>query len=271
MGGYFQPSLRVNVDITLPGKFNQVTLSIQHLDMALASGSVFSKTLQTITTTKLDELARQRLAFEKNYASLLQSTSTENDPLKRLFLLVDGAKVCLRVQTTPSKNGVRGRVVAGSTVNTHLETDLNNLDRFLEQARYDSSVSPKVLDNWEALIRQYLSIQSTKYQYADLYGKLVTEWLASEKGTSADGDVEMGESFEELPGAKKMDSRAAWEKVVFDPARGFRRRLGQAQEPRQPGLLRADGPRPPRGHSRAPCCRRRTACRLPRRSRTARR
>ncbi|CAO2650340.1 Nn.00g016320.m01.CDS01 [Neocucurbitaria sp. VM-36] len=188
--------------------------------MATSSGSVFSETLQTITTTKLEELAKQRIAFEEEYAALKSLAEAEKDPLKRVLLLVDGTKSCLGIKTSgkKSKDGQSGRVVNGGTGNARLETDLKNLDRFLEQARFDPSVSAKVLDDWEKTLLQYLSVQSTKYQYADLYGKLVTEWLSSEKGTPVDGNVEMTESFEELPGAKKLAARAEWEKNVFEPA-----------------------------------------------------
>jgi len=173
----------------------------------MAPGSVFSETLQTITTTKLEELAQQRTAFDKDHTALLAAVEAEQDPLKRLVLLVDGTKSCLGVKTS-SRKSKDGR----------LETDLKNLDRFLEQARFDPSVSAKVLEGWEATLQQYLSVQSTKYKFADLYGKLVTEWLSSEKTAAPDGDVEMTESFEELPGAKKLAARAEWEKSVFEPA-----------------------------------------------------
>lgn len=134
-----------------------------------SSGSVFSETLQTITSTKLEELSQQRVAFEKAYAALLTAAQAEQDPLKRLILLVDGAKSCLGVKTTVRKNkddGRLGRVISGSISNKRLEIDLKNLDRFLEQARYDPSVSPKVLQDWENSILQYLAVQSSKYQYA---------------------------------------------------------------------------------------------------------
>ncbi|KAF2131450.1 hypothetical protein P153DRAFT_365035 [Dothidotthia symphoricarpi CBS 119687] len=184
-----------------------------------SSGSVFSETLQTITTTKLEELAKQRAAFDEQYAALLAAAKAENYAVKRLEVLVDGIKACLGVKTVACKANDRrpGPVVSGGTRNVQLETDLKNLDRFLEQARYDPSVSPKVLEDWETTLLQYLSVQDVKFQYADLYGKLVTEWLSSEKSALADGDVEMAESFEELPGTKKLEARAEWEKVVFEP------------------------------------------------------
>jgi hypothetical protein len=186
------------------------------------SGSVFSQTLQTITTTKLEELAQQRVAFDKDYASLLEAAKSEKDPLTRLISLADATKSCLGVKTSKkkSKDGRPGRIISGGTRNTLLETDLKNLDRFLEQAKFDPSVSTKVLEDWEKILLQYLSVQASKFQYADLYGKLVTEWLSSEKptSTSTDEDVEMQESFEEVPGAKKLAARTEWEKSVFEPA-----------------------------------------------------
>ncbi|EAT85734.2 hypothetical protein SNOG_07083 [Parastagonospora nodorum SN15] len=184
------------------------------------SGSVFSQTLQTITTTKLEELAQQRIAFDKDYAALIVAAKAEQDPLKRLISLADATKSCLGIKTSncKSKDGRPGRIITGGTRNSRLETDLKNLDRFVEQAKFDPSVSVKVLENWEKTLFQYLSIQASKFQYADLYGKLVTEWLSSEKPSQSDGDVEMKESFEELPGAKKLAARSQWERSVFEPA-----------------------------------------------------
>jgi hypothetical protein len=184
-----------------------------------SSGSVLSATLQTITNAKLEELAKQRAVYDEQYASILSGAAAIKDPLEQLVYLVDKAKPCLGVKTETRKNnsGQPGRVIAGFA-NSRVETDLKNLDRFLEQARYDPSISPKVLEDWKKCILQYLSVQSTKYQYAALYANLVTEWLSSEKTSLPDGDVEMGESFEEVPGVKKMEARSEWEKAVFDPA-----------------------------------------------------
>lgn len=151
----------------------------------MASGSVFSETLQTITNTKLEELAKQRQSFEEAYATLLHAVETEQDRLKRLVLLLDGTKSCLNVKTEPSKakTGRLGRVIGGGTRNARLDADLKNIDRFIEQAQFDPSISEKVFENWQDSLLQYLSVQSSKFQYADLYGKLVTEWLSSEKKT----------------------------------------------------------------------------------------
>ncbi|EUC47463.1 hypothetical protein COCMIDRAFT_90146 [Bipolaris oryzae ATCC 44560] len=187
--------------------------------MANFSGSVFGETLQTITSTKLEELAKQRISFEDKYARLLDSVKSEKDALKRVGILLDGLKECLGVQIVKdSKDAGAVHVIISGTRNTGLETDLRNLHRFIEQARFDPSVSSKVVLDWEKKLLEYLSIQSTKFQYANLYGKLVTEWLSSEKSTNNDGDIEMAESFEEVPGAKKLATCAEWERDVFQEA-----------------------------------------------------
>jgi hypothetical protein len=109
----------------------------------LASGSVFSETLKTITATKLEELAQLRVAFEKKYVALLIAVKAEQDPQKRLLLFMDGTKSCLgvKISSRRTKDGRSGRVVSGGTRNPRLETDLKNVDRLLEQARFDPSVS----------------------------------------------------------------------------------------------------------------------------------
>lgn len=186
----------------------------------MTSGSVFSGTLQTITSAKLEELSNHHSTFQKQHATLLSAAKEERDPLRRLIQVVNDTKLCLGVKTTSANaNGSRpGRVITGGTRNSRLETDLMNVDRFLDQARFDPSVSPDVLKEWEEKLMRHVTIQATKFQYASLYGKLVTEWLSSEQTGVAVGDVGMSDSFEELPSVKKLEARREWEKSVFEPA-----------------------------------------------------
>ena len=43
-----------------------------------------------------------------------------------------------------------------------------------------------MLANWEKLLIRQLDMQALQYQYAWLYGELVTEWLSSDKEKEAD-------------------------------------------------------------------------------------
>ncbi|KAF2747295.1 hypothetical protein M011DRAFT_494446 [Sporormia fimetaria CBS 119925] len=177
-------------------------------------------TLHTITKTKLEELAKQRAIFDEECTALLSAASAEKDPLQRLRLLSHGAKACLRVKAVPmatTSSSQKGH----SSPHEQLETDFRNLDRFLEQAHHDPSMSSSwagILGTWEKTIRQYLSVQSSRYAYADLYGQMVTEWLSSENTGMPSRKRKADDSFEELPGNERLESRASWEKVVFESA-----------------------------------------------------
>jgi hypothetical protein len=148
------------------------------------SSSVFSETLQEITTTKLSELSRRRTIFEDQKAALLAEIQIQTDQKHRLSILSEGLKQCFAVKTAKRKRGDRrggpGRIVRGSTDDPSLEILLKNFDRFLEQARYDPSVSSKMMEDWENTLKKRLDVQSLKYQYAALYGQLVTEWLSTD-------------------------------------------------------------------------------------------
>lgn len=188
-----------------------------------SSGGVFSDTLQTITTTKLIELSKKRGIFEDQKASLLAAAQLEADQKKRLRLLVDGVKKSFAVKTAPRENdrrGGAGRIISGSTNDPRLEVMLKNVERFLEQARYDPSISSKLLTDWELTLTEQLNIQGLKYQYATLYGELVTEWLQSEHVIApADDSSENSDDFEDVNIRKEERDagRTEWEGLVFEP------------------------------------------------------
>jgi len=188
-----------------------------------SSRSVFSETLQSITTTKLEELSKKRAIFEDQKAQIHRDAELETDELKKLRLILNGVKKCFSVKTTTRKGsagqGYAGSIISRSTNDPRLKVKLKNIERFLEQARYDPSVSSKLLRDWEDSLIQALNVQSLKYQYASLYGGLVTEWLSADKASmaSSGGDSEMSEGFEEIVSREWLESRAEWERSVFEP------------------------------------------------------
>ncbi|KAK0120599.1 hypothetical protein ONS96_010803 [Cadophora gregata f. sp. sojae] len=186
------------------------------------TSTVFSETLQSITTTKLSELSKKRSVFEEHKALLLQSTHSQTDQKQRLAILVEGVKKCFAIQSPPKKRGGRrgavGRNVYGSTSDPNLEVLVKNLERFLDQAKYDPSISSKLLRDWEVTLVKKLNVQSLKYQYATLYGELVTEWLHAEKASSLPDNIsETSEGFEKIMPATRDEARIGWEKLVFEP------------------------------------------------------
>ncbi|KAL2070379.1 hypothetical protein VTL71DRAFT_13405 [Oculimacula yallundae] len=184
------------------------------------ASTVFSETLQSITTTKLTELSKKRSIFEESKSSLLVATQGQSDQKERLKTLVAGVRKCFALKAAPRDRGDR----QGSTVqivhtanDPKLEVLLKNLERFLDQAKYDPTISSKLLQNWEDSLLKRLNVQSLKYQYASLYGELVTEWLRAERSSIPDNISETSEGFEKIKPAQRDESRTAWEKLVFEP------------------------------------------------------
>ena len=181
--------------------------------MANPADNLYSQTLLGITTAKLEQLAKKRDSFENRYAGVIAKTNAESDDLEKVRTLSEGLKVTFGASIS------NGQIVRGSTNNLRMETDLKNFDRFLAQARYDPSISAKAVKQWQEALMRHLEVQSLKYLYADLYGRLTTEWLSSKQKVipqASSDDVDM-EDFEHVAGTKRIDSRVEWERSVSTP------------------------------------------------------
>ena len=180
-----------------------------------SNGSVYSQTLRDITKTKLDELAKKRASFESQRRQITAAAENEKNAVQQVSLVAKGMKACFAVST------LEDRVVRGSSSNPRLEIDLKNLDRFVAQARYDPSISSKILEQWQQTLSRHFDFQSSKFEYASLYGNLTTEWVSA-KSKSMSAPVTGGEDtemddFEHVSTGKRLDSRVNWERSVFEP------------------------------------------------------
>lgn len=146
------------------------------------SGSVFSDTLRDITNTKLDELSKRRASFEKKKASVLEPLHHLADPVERLEHLNAGVRHCFGINADK-----QGKVIKSDS-HPQISAKLSNLDRFLAQARHDPSVSAKLLGDWEKELLRHLDTQSLKFEYATLYGRLVTEWLSGDQNAKTESE-----------------------------------------------------------------------------------
>ncbi|GAB7323620.1 hypothetical protein MBLNU13_g07107t1 [Cladosporium sp. NU13] len=185
----------------------------------MATDSVFSQTLQAITTAKLSELSNKRATFDTRHGATINSLHTESDLLIRVTTLLEGVKHCFNIDTTTNDHSNQ----RNQDQSQQLEIDLRRLERFLEQARVDPSLTGGILTKWEETLNRHLDVQSQRYQYATLYGQLVTEWLSPDKKQDAttavpSADVEMGDGFEELPGKNRLEAREQFENTVFTSA-----------------------------------------------------
>lgn len=173
----------------------------------MPSFTALSQSMHHITASKLSDLAEQRDGFEAVKNEILNAVSREPDQSETVRILLNA----FREHEIP--DGPAG-----------LST--KNVRRFLDQCQHDSSVPPSLLEEWQNKLKRALDIQSRKYEYASLFGRLVTEWLenpndaAAARGVPQNGmDIDSGDSFEQVGRAEMHKQRQAWESLVFKESR----------------------------------------------------
>ncbi|KAL1868296.1 hypothetical protein Daus18300_006020 [Diaporthe australafricana] len=160
----------------------------------MASSDILSQTLLSITNTKLAQLNKQKDDYNNKKGLLVDQADAQSDSNKRVLELVEGIK------DLPS--------MTSSAVNPMIS--LENLDRFIQQARHDPAVTDSFVEEHESLVRNELQVQSNRYAFASLYGRLVNEWI------SADKDQEQAASSSTGREEARVQ-RATWEEYVFVP------------------------------------------------------
>ncbi|KAJ5738035.1 hypothetical protein N7493_001190 [Penicillium malachiteum] len=176
------------------------------------ASSEYSQTLQHITDAKLEELSIKRQIFLERKVSALQTAESLVSPIEKIRALSNGVKSCFNITIKD------GRVVIGSSNHRQLEIYIANLDRFLQQAEYDTAISPDMTERWHQSLLRYLEIQTVKYEYATLFAQLTMEWLSVKKNRNSQPLATSHFDFEKLASTAKTESRQAWEKLVFTPA-----------------------------------------------------
>ncbi|KAK1991365.1 hypothetical protein LX36DRAFT_735741 [Colletotrichum falcatum] len=166
--------------------------------------SVLSKTLQSITVTKIRELEKQRAQHEGRKSKILQEADRHLSQPERIGCLLRGVKE-LYSNENDGDSGV------------------DNIKSLLAQSKYDASVPPHMLQSSEDLLRSKLDVQSHKLSMAHLYSSLVTEWMnpgePMEGTSSAAASAEQESSFEVVDRQKERLQSLCdqFEKIVFTP------------------------------------------------------
>ncbi|EKG12094.1 Reverse transcriptase [Macrophomina phaseolina MS6] len=175
------------------------------------SGGAVTSTLRHVTDRKLAKLAEHQKSFEAQKAELLHACATESDAAEKVRILMAGFK----------RNGIPY---------SQGEASAKNIERFLEQARHDPSVSATLLQDWRAWLEQSLDMHTDKYNYADLFGRLVTEWIenpsdamdelnahsAAAATTHSRPPSDEAESFDMIGREEMHEQRKMLEKFIFN-------------------------------------------------------
>jgi hypothetical protein len=178
--------------------------------------SVLSQTLQSITTTKIRELRKQRDAFETRKAKVLEDYARAKDHEAGIRVLLAGLGVSDMSDVPAPTTGV-------VLINHHSQDpELKNIHRFLDQSCYDPSISSSMLQDFAAGLRLRLDQQSRKFDYADLYSRLLLEWLhpsgnpiAASPTTDESGSLDG--AFQLVEKDRLQQLRDKFEAVVFEP------------------------------------------------------
>ena len=175
-----------------------------------SSQSVLSDTLQSITVTKIAELEKQRNAYNSSKEKLYDYVAHDVEDVRgRLSKLLKG------VENLP------GDLDYSSDINNN---DIHNITRWVEQSKFDPSVSEDKLLDYERQLRSRLDRRSRKLDLTHLYSRLLTEWIGTP--TSADSEAnslensDSEESFELVKDTQKARLDALSQKfaeVVFEP------------------------------------------------------
>ncbi|KAF1984096.1 hypothetical protein K402DRAFT_396031 [Aulographum hederae CBS 113979] len=176
--------------------------------------SVVSQTLQAINATKVKELEKQTKIFQEHKVKILEAADKAPDCLSRLEILLSGidwlgdyseqGNEKLRLDTQTFRyNAFR----------------VEHFRQYLEQARYDPSISPELLESFEKIIRDCYTQQDRRFDFANLYSKLLAEWSDQSAGPIAEiSDTDsLDGSFELVERDRLQKLRDKFTSVAFTP------------------------------------------------------
>ncbi|KAJ5480218.1 hypothetical protein N7530_005727 [Penicillium desertorum] len=199
----------------------------------MASGAL-PQTLMSITATKISELSKQRVLFDRRKTEILAVANAAPDLRTRAQALLDGIsrlkgyskdsldKDDLDLDADSSDEESEDTLTSRGVGRLQLE-DHTNIRRFLLQSRHDPSVSQAALQDRITQLEKELRYLEIKHEHGAFYSKLVTEWLSELDGSmistadetkSTDSDP----SFESVGRAEMYEQRATWETLVFTAA-----------------------------------------------------
>ena len=129
-----------------------------------------SQTVLSLTQSKARELEKQRKTYETDRTALLQSAKDHSNVHERVDLILSALVNDLQPQAS------KDPMVA-------------NISRWMQQARYDSSITEDMLKGFEKHLLQRLETRSSKLAMADLYSRLLMEWVNALSGKDKDGNA----------------------------------------------------------------------------------
>lgn len=174
----------------------------------MAGSSFLSQTLQSITTTKMQEQDKRRKTFETRKAKLVESAEASADDRTKLAILLSGFR-----DLSSSNKGVW-------YVDEDRKNLVQNVGRYLEQSSRDPSMSSAVLRQFERDMHQKLGQESQRFSFADLYYRLLSEWTDAKSAPIVESErkeEDLDGSFEYIQKYTLQNLKDKFSSVVFTP------------------------------------------------------
>lgn len=182
--------------------------------------SAVVSTLHHVTEKKLEKLDEQRNKFSAKRAKIIATSDSKESLADKVKTLLEGCEK-LNITIDQQRSGVSVK---------------NVKQHFLEQAKHDPSVSPAILEQWRQKVLHDLEIQGLKYEYASLFGRLVTEWIENPNDTNGTAttttqhegdDASSTTSFERVGREEMHEQRKEWEEYAFTAKHTDQQRIEQ--------------------------------------------
>jgi hypothetical protein len=173
-----------------------------------AESKLLSQTLQSITATKKHEQDRRRNAFEDSKSKVFEAIAHNPNDRARV-------EVLLSAYTTLTIGNK-----ATFVVDQDRKDSVQNIHRYLEQTRYDPSVSSEIIQGFEHKLSKKFVQESHRFAFASLYYRLVGEWNDGEgKPMEPPEEVERGlsGSYEHVQKYTLEKLQDKFSDVVFTP------------------------------------------------------
>ncbi|PVH81604.1 hypothetical protein DL98DRAFT_587222 [Cadophora sp. DSE1049] len=194
---YVQPEAMGDVTViksgTLDGEAGNIPITIERF-------TKYRRDFAAPVHGAIQAESMQRDMFEKTKADLLKKVATETKLRDKATILLEGVK----------------KLRASGEINGNPNISLANIEKYLSQARYDLSVSRKLLQHWQNKLLNELDVHSLKFEYACLCGRLVEECL-SVSSPDLRGSSKLDFGFETLAETDMLDQRMKWEALAFAP------------------------------------------------------
>lgn len=174
-----------------------------------SSESSFGQTLQFITSVKLQELEKLRLAYQA-HARVLQDADAATDDITKVEILAKA------IQSWGGSGKLDKSQVVGGKLSLH------NLSFWLEQAKKDPSYDRKIVRGWVETLETHIRHTTMRFDFAKLFGNLFNEWMASgDSSTVAYQSPEEDfrktkEDFIEISRKEMYEQKEKLSSIVFD-------------------------------------------------------